>query len=200
MKGTFRTKRREQVLEDLRKFNRDLSACGLQRREMLPNTENRVVERLRRTFNAEMTVAMRKNIQGLHKAIETGLGCACSHGHKGNFRLSWHKDKPLKLTSFQMALSGNQVSQIHNTHSEMKWHMITASVEESTRPQMAAGDAAVPQTSHIHLDASPSIPPQEKGRVKFLELLPNTFHARSRSSSTTLVPCKNRNDKQDLVY
>jgi hypothetical protein len=193
VKGSFRTKRREQALESLRKSNRDLSACGLERREVLPNTENRVVERLKKTFNAEMTIAMRKNAQGLHEAIETGLGCTCSRGHKGNLRLSWHKDKPLKATSFQLALSSKQASHIQNTHSEMKWQMITADVEELTRPILAASDASIPLPSLVHRSVSPPTPHSEKSSVKFMGLLPDRIYTRSRSSSATPISCKERN-------
>jgi hypothetical protein len=191
VKGSFRTKRRGQVIENLRRSNRDLSACGLERREVFLNTENRVVERLKSTFNAEMTITMRKNAQGLHEAIETGLRCTCSQGHKGNFRLSWHNDKSLKATSFQLALSSKQASQIQSIHSEMKWHMITANVEEVTRSVVAAGDATVPLPPQTHGSVSPSNPQSEKSRVKFLELLPDRMYTRSRSSSSTLIACKN---------
>jgi hypothetical protein len=198
VKGSFRTKRREQALESLRRSNRDLSACGLERREVLPNTENRVVERLKKTFNAEMMIAIRKNAQGLHEAIETGLGCTCSHGHKGNFRLSWHKDKPLKATFFQLALSNQPAPHIQNAHSVMKWQMITANVEELTQPILAASDATIPLPSHVHRSASPPTPQSEKIRVKFLGLLPDKMYTRSRSSSTTIVSCKERNDQHEL--
>jgi hypothetical protein len=155
-----------------------LQNCGLERREVSSDSENRLVNAFRGRFDDKRSTAIRANAQAVHKALESGFGCTCSHGHKSNIELNWHGSKSSPATVFTVVFSANSACEEQDGNISTSWKSISISIEDATqltqnttsRPQAASASSA---TSSLLLTATPppsTEPPmlKKKQHVKFL--------------------------------
>ncbi|KAF1952833.1 hypothetical protein CC80DRAFT_596261 [Byssothecium circinans] len=93
VKRSFGGTRRKEVFRGLQHCNTALQNSGLEKRETLPETENRIVNLIRKRFDEDRTVTLRQNAGALHKAMASSFGCHCSRPHEGNIQLNWHENR-----------------------------------------------------------------------------------------------------------
>ena len=110
MKHSLSTKRRNKVVEDLRRWNEDLRR-SLEKSEVPAEDDSRKVQDLKRRFNIQRCNSIRQCLSSLHRALESGFRCACSPPHQAAIDLDWTMYESDIAKTFIVAVSYETNSQ-----------------------------------------------------------------------------------------
>ncbi|KAF2877445.1 hypothetical protein BDV95DRAFT_559300 [Massariosphaeria phaeospora] len=199
VRRSFGKKERKEMFRKLQTWNAALQNCGLEKREILPDSENRIVNLIRKRFDEKKTKAIRDNAQGLHEAIKSGLGCTCSSDHKGSIQLDWHDTKPLVSTTFSLAFSVKSTTHSQLPGPDTSWKMISMNMEEidpmnnatTTESAVTTAPALLSESSSSSTPTVTSLQqpqPKRKGVRYLTTLLSRDSSTRPLSSSGKLSP------------
>ncbi|TAQ89816.1 hypothetical protein B7494_g1857 [Chlorociboria aeruginascens] len=165
VKRSFGKKERKQIFDQLRDWNLALQNCGLEKREVSSDSENRIVNLIRGRFDEKKCRMIRANAQGIHKALISGFGCTCSYPHKGNIELNWHCNKIISATNFTVAFSARQDAQMQGGIVDPLWKNISIRIEEAAHLTQFMSQAAKDSAATL------SPPPTKTPKVTFQEPL-----------------------------
>ncbi|KAF2682186.1 hypothetical protein K458DRAFT_433156 [Lentithecium fluviatile CBS 122367] len=129
VRRSFGKSRRKQIFSQLHEWNTALQSCGLEKREALPDTENRVITLVRERYDGSRTIAVRKNARAVHETLRSSLQCTCCAPCEGGLQLSWHEHKPLSASTFYMAISYQPAIQNTNSSADTSWRSVSVSIE-----------------------------------------------------------------------
>ncbi|KAF2798221.1 hypothetical protein K505DRAFT_268188 [Melanomma pulvis-pyrius CBS 109.77] len=104
VKHSLSTKKRNKVVEDLRYWNEDLRR-SLEKSEVPAEDDSRKVQDLKRRFNSQRCNSIRQCLISLHRALESGLRCACSPPHQAAIDLDWTMSESDIAKTFKVAIS-----------------------------------------------------------------------------------------------
>lgn len=192
VRRSFGRKERKEIFNQLQKWNTALQNCGLERREILPDSENRITNLIRRRFDESRTATIRENVRVLHKAISSSLDCNCSDPHQGNIQLNWHDRKPFTSSAFSLAISSTTIAQGSNANTSISWKPMAVNIEQSVRDQVIS----IPSTGTSSPPPNPGAAsceplPSKKSGVRFLGIqISRDTHKRPKSPSGRLSPGK----------
>jgi hypothetical protein len=157
---SFRRGRRKEIVKQLQNWNAALRNSGLEKREISLDSENRIVELIRRRFDDRRTSTIRANAIAVHKALKSGLKCTPPYQHKGNIELNWHSGKIYSPTNFSVALSMKHQDATPTTTPNSTsttttfWKTIPVSIEEVVKLAQVAQAAHAAQIAHAAAPAS----------------------------------------------
>jgi len=165
VKMSFRTGRRKEIVKQLQNWNTALRNSGLEKREISSDSENRIVELIRRRFDDKRISTIRANAIAVHNALKSGLKCTHPYQHKGNIELNWHSGKIYSPTRFSVALSMKHEDATPTTTSTTtsdtatSWKTIPVSIEEVVKlAQVAKAAAPALQKPENTPNANPTAP------------------------------------------
>ncbi|ORY08200.1 hypothetical protein BCR34DRAFT_13749 [Clohesyomyces aquaticus] len=179
VRRSFGKKKRNQLFSQLHMWNTALLNCGLEKREVSSDSENRVVNLVRKQFDDDKTKTIRENVQALHEAIKRGLRCSCYHA--GNFRLDWHDNKPYAERDFLLALSTDDMKQ---GHGGTLWNAMSMSIDVTSSP----ATSAVSLPSMAASTASTQSQQPKKKSVRILGFRISTRKLRHSKGSLPISP------------
>ncbi|EAW17235.1 uncharacterized protein NFIA_005990 [Aspergillus fischeri NRRL 181] len=110
VKHSFSTKKRNKVIEDLRRWNEDLRR-SLEKPEVPAEDDSGKVRDLKRRFNIQRSNSIRQCLSSLHRALETGFRCACSPPHQAAVDLDWAAYESDTAETLKVAVSYRTISQ-----------------------------------------------------------------------------------------
>jgi hypothetical protein len=104
VKKSFGSKRRDKLVDELRKWNADLRMC-IEKSEVPVEDESRRVQNLTRRFNPKRCNLVREWMASLHRALSSGVNCVCSCPHEVAVQLDWPAYESDKFKAIQIAMS-----------------------------------------------------------------------------------------------
>jgi len=207
VKTSFGRRRRKEIIKQLQNWNVALGNSGLEKREISSDSENRIVELIRRRFDDKRISTIRANAVAVHKALKSGLKCTPPYQHRGNIELNWHIGKLHSPTTFTVALSMKHQDAASTTTTS--WKVVPVTVEKVVKfaqiaqaTQIAQAAAPAPQkpanTSNANLTAplTSALAPQsrKKRALRWLRSLRKEPLSPENSQSAALLTGKRHSD------
>ncbi|KAK4207499.1 hypothetical protein QBC37DRAFT_93067 [Rhypophila decipiens] len=191
VKHSLTTKRRAKVIEDLRHWNEEFRRA-VEKAEVPAEDDSRKVQDLVRRFNMQRCNSIRRDLNRLHQALESGFQCACSPAHCGAINLDWRAIESDTDRTFQLAFSYQQESE--SAQGVYSWRKLRTTLQ---RPVESATPAPASSALLPSPERSPS--PTRSLRSKITNKLKRSFShtpplspppllSTSTSNSTFLSP------------
>lgn len=165
VKHCLKKKRREAVIDQLRKHNADLRRClQMSNSEMTAEDDNPIVQDLIKRFRIKDCNTLRLRLASLHRALASGPRCAyLTHIHQIALDLEWHLGEPAVLPGLNLALSYRDTAE-GTPQSAPCWRKLHATHKPATPANPAT---TIPVLSSSIL-SGPSTPPRTPSPLRSL--------------------------------
>lgn len=141
MKRSFASKKRDKIIDDLRKWNQDLRNC-LERSEVPAQDNSRVVQELRNRFNRKKCDSIRSCLRSFHRALGSGLNCGCLSSHEATIDLDW--DSEQSGSALWVFTAGLSYETIPGSPSSMRsWRKFRVTAEKAETAELEAAKVSV---------------------------------------------------------
>ncbi|KAL1895592.1 hypothetical protein Sste5346_005061 [Sporothrix stenoceras] len=196
------SRRRKATIRLLKELNEQLCDClQMETSEMKAEDDDVVVLSLIKRFNIKHCDALRLCLASLHRALASGLVCACEVPHHAALDLDWHLDRSAMSPDLTIAFS---YQDLRNTSAPC-WRKLLATPsvtrpENTAQPSMAAQSMPSARASSV---APPTTPPRTPSPLRFWpSFWPSRAKVGQRGSSkqlSLLVPQPAVDDPAALV-
>ncbi|KAI1174914.1 hypothetical protein F4777DRAFT_598902 [Nemania sp. FL0916] len=106
VKHSIGTKKRNQLLERLRRLNEDLK-MAVEKTELPEEADSSKVQELKLRFSSQRCASIRKCLSSLHRALGAGLSCTCAPRHHVAVDLDWRAYESSEMQACKVAISYN---------------------------------------------------------------------------------------------
>ncbi|OIW26836.1 hypothetical protein CONLIGDRAFT_717050 [Coniochaeta ligniaria NRRL 30616] len=187
VKRSFGSKRREKLVDDLRKWNDDLRMC-LETPEVPAEDEGRKVQDLKRQFNPKRCNLIREWMRSFHRALSSGVNCVCSTPHEVTVELDWTAYATEKPREIQIAMSYRAEETLAMAPDSWRKLLVTLENHEAAASTAQQSSFATLASSSMGPPPEPQTvqPPTSSIRAKMSKI--KFFHSSLTSGISSQLP------------